>query len=464
MRKNQHTSTSNEQYLQALIENSNELIQVLNPDGSYQYISPSVERLLGITPAEVLNMVTFEFVHPDDLTEAVQEFERVMNDPAHVSTLKLRIRHKNGQWRLFEGTAKNLLDNPLVKGIFINARDITEWEHAAQAIAASEQRLRLMVENLPAGAVHVDGHGIFINKTAEEITGYRREELPTLDVWFEKLYGERKDAIRALYEKRKQTGFPNPRTVPIIRKDGQIRQVRFIAYPYEHGEVWLVRDVTKSVQAEDKLVASLQEKEVLLKEIHHRVKNNLQVIYSLLSLQAGYFSDESVLEALRDSQHRIRSMALVHEKLYQSQDLAHINPAEYIRSLVTQLFNSYQNMATLVRFESDVDESVMLNIDQAIPCGLILNELVTNSLKYAFPTAQQTGEGKITVAIKQQDDEWVVLSVADNGIGLPESIDFETSTSLGLQLVNMLTLQLEGEISVNRQGGTSVTVRFQVEE
>ncbi|RME99486.1 MAG: PAS domain S-box protein [Chloroflexi bacterium] len=464
MGKNQHTPTSNEQYLQALIENSNELIQVLNPDGSFQYISPSVERLLGYTPAEVLNMVTFEFVHPDDLAKARWAFQRVVRKSPYGASRTLRIRHKNGQWRLFEGTARNLLDNPLVKGIVVNARDITEQTRAKQAIAASEKRLRLMVENLPAGAVHVDGHGIFINKTAEEITGYRREELPTLDVWFEKLYGERKEEIQTLYEKRKQAGFPNPRTVPIIRKDGQIRQVRFIVYAYEHGEVWLVSDVTESMQAESQLIASLQEKEVLLKEIHHRVKNNLQVIYSLLSLQAGYFSDKSVLEALRDSQHRIRSMALVHEKLYQSQDLAHINPAEYIRSLVTQLFNSYQNMATLVRFESDVDKSVMLNIDQAIPCGLIINELVTNSLKYAFSTAQHNGEGKITVAMKQQNDGQVILSVADNGTGLPEQIDFETATSLGLQLVNMLTLQLEGQLSVSRQGGTTVTVVFQVEE
>ncbi len=208
-------------------------------------------------------------------------------------------------------------------------------------------------------------------------------------------------------------------------------------------------------RAEKHLRQSLQEKESLLKEIHHRVKNNLQVVVSLLHLQAGRIQDEQVLKVFRDSQSRIRSMALVHEKLYQSPSLSKVDYAAYIRQLATSLFRIHQidPAAVALRIEA---QDIFLDIDLAIPCGLIINELVVNCLKHAFPPGQV---GEVKVKMHAQDDR-LVLVVSDNGVGLPEELDVYATNSLGMELVNVLTKQLDGTMTVERAGGTTFTVAF----
>ncbi|MGH8058481.1 MAG: sensor histidine kinase, partial [Candidatus Entotheonellia bacterium] len=210
----------------------------------------------------------------------------------------------------------------------------------------------------------------------------------------------------------------------------------------------------KGVEA--RLQASLAEKEVLLKEVHHRVKNNLQVVSSLLSLQAGVIQDPHAREVFKDSQRRVRAMALVHEKLYQSKNLAQIDFGAYIHTLVAQLYQLYRVPAQCVTFHITA-EAVMLRIETAIPCGLILQELLSNCLKYAF-LAGRTGE--VHVVLRREPPERYTLVVHDTGVGFPEGVDFHHTQSLGLQLVNLLTEQLDGTIALERGTGTTVTLIF----
>lgn len=210
-------------------------------------------------------------------------------------------------------------------------------------------------------------------------------------------------------------------------------------------------------KVEKQLRDSLREKEVLLKEIHHRVKNNLQIISSLLNLQADYLKDEQAIEIFRVSQNRIDSMSLIHEKLYKSRDLARINLAEYIQDLVASLFNAYEVNPEAITLKISVD-NVLLSIDVAVPCGLMLNELILNSIKHAFPDGRS---GEICIlGIHSNNDNEFLLIVRDNGIGLPKKFDFKNTKTLGLQLVNILTDQLKGTIEINTDRGVEFKIAF----
>ncbi|MDZ7312100.1 MAG: ATP-binding protein [candidate division KSB1 bacterium] len=225
------------------------------------------------------------------------------------------------------------------------------------------------------------------------------------------------------------------------------------------GVIGIAFDITERKSTEDKIKVSLKEKDLLLKEIHHRVKNNLQVIASLLNLQAGYIKDESAHEIFRESQNRIKAMALIHEKLYHSQDLTSIDFASYIRNLAVHLFRSYKINAHAVNLQIEVDP-IVLDIDTAIPCGLIVNELVSNSLKHAFLPPWQGKTGEIRIAMHQHEGKRLALIVSDTGVGFPKDLDFRNTASLGLQLVNTLTEQLEGTIALDTNGGTTFKIMF----
>ena len=219
--------------------------------------------------------------------------------------------------------------------------------------------------------------------------------------------------------------------------------------------VVVLREITERVRAEEQIKASLKEKEVLLKEIHHRVKNNLQVISSLLYLQSKSSKDEEALAMFQESRNRVRSMALVHERLYQSQDLARVDFAEYVRSLANHLFRSYGVNTNVIRLKINSDD-VLLGVDTAIPCGLIINELVSNCLKHAFLEGR---EGEVRIEFRSDDGE-CTLMVSDNGVGFPKDLNFRDTGSLGLQLVNTLVHQLEGTIELDRSSGTAFKITF----
>jgi len=216
------------------------------------------------------------------------------------------------------------------------------------------------------------------------------------------------------------------------------------------------QEVIERKQAEEKIKASLREKEALLKEIHHRVKNNLQVISSLLKLQFGYMKDKRDAEILKECQHRIKSMALVHENLYQSKDLANVNLSEYVKHLVNTLFYSYGVDTSQIKLKMEI-EDVMFGIETAIPCGLIINELVSNALKHAFPEGKK---GEIEIAMHLTDREEIELIISDNGIGIPLDFDLRNAQSLGLKLVNLLIEQIGGKLELDRSKGTKFKIRF----
>ena len=206
--------------------------------------------------------------------------------------------------------------------------------------------------------------------------------------------------------------------------------------------------------SQKRLRLSLEEKDVLLKEIHHRVKNNLQIVSSLFYLQSEYIKDERSLEILKESRNRVRSMALIHEQLYQSDGLSRIDLDRYIHDLTTNLFASYGVQRDTIHLKIDMKD-IYLGVDTAIPCGLIVNELVSNSLKHAFPSGRK---GEIRLEARWYQDGGLELIVGDNGIGFPPECDVLEMESLGLRLVRTLCTQLEGEIKLDRNGGTVFTV------
>ena len=219
----------------------------------------------------------------------------------------------------------------------------------------------------------------------------------------------------------------------------------------------IAHNITERVLNEEKVHQSLKEKEVLLKEVHHRVKNNMQVISSILNLQSSYVTDSYALNLLKESQNRIKTMAYIHESLYQNKTFTSINFSEYITTLTNNILQSYAASTQSVRLELDI-QKIILNLDTSIPAGLIINELVTNSIKHAF---NELNEGIIYINLHTKDNV-LFLEVSDNGKGFPKDIDFKNTNSLGLQLVNTLVEQLNGklELSGNKDGGTSFYINF----
>jgi len=215
-------------------------------------------------------------------------------------------------------------------------------------------------------------------------------------------------------------------------------------------------DITEQKAAERALSEALAAKDVLLREVHHRVKNNLQTISSLLNMQAELLPDLAARPALRDAQRRVHSMALIHEQMYGDKDMDEVDFGEYAKRLTRDLFESFGAAAGRVRLRFALD-SVSLAMDQMIPCGLILNELVTNSLKYAFPGERA---GEILVSLRCGDGRTVTMAVADNGVGLPAPVEGKRSESLGTRIVEILTKQLGGSLDRQSSGGVSATVTF----
>jgi len=245
-----------------------------------------------------------------------------------------------------------------------------------------------------------------------------------------------------------------------LKKDGTYLDVEKIShaitYDGKRARLVLALDVTDRIKAEKELQASLNEKELMLKEIHHRVKNNLQIISSLLTLQSESLKDQTAKEYFADSQNRIKSMAIIHEKLYQTRDFANIDIKEYVNNLVLSLFRAYNITSSQIEVEVDIT-NISLDVDTAIPCGLIINELVSNSLKYAFPAKEK---GKMSITLKALDDEKLQLTVSDNGPGLPQNFEPSKAKSLGLTLVTILTNQLNGEIKMLNDSGTTFIITF----
>ncbi|MBS1636237.1 MAG: PAS domain S-box protein [Bacteroidetes bacterium] len=250
-------------------------------------------------------------------------------------------------------------------------------------------------------------------------------------------------------------------TTDRINRDGSKVYRQYVLYPIknEKGEVLEVSglgfDITENKLNEEKIKQSLQEKEVLLKEVHHRVKNNMQVISSILNLQSSYVKDTYALNLLKECQNRIKSMAFIHEALYQNKNFESVNFTEYISTISKNLLHSYSVNSEKIKLILSLD-NLLLNLDTSIPCGLIINEILSNSLKYAFPDNR---EGIIFVTLKRNNKK-VYIEVGDNGIGIPENVDIKNTQSLGLQLVDTLIEQINGTLTLQRNKGTKFIIEF----
>ena len=328
----------------------------------------------------------------------------------------------------------------------------------------SEENYRSLFQNASIGIFHSLPEGKFlrVNPALAQMLGYvsPEEMISAITNISTQIYldsKKRSDIIAATLEKAGWVYAENR----YRRKDGAILTanlaVRKILNPdstvaYLEG---FVEDITERKQAEEKIQASLREKETMLKEIHHRVKNNLQVISSLLGLQSSYLQDEKSREILQESQERVRIMAQIHTMLYQSEDLARVDFGGFVRDLVGRLQQSYRTAGSSIEVHVDTAD-VSLDIETSIPCGLILNELVSNALKHAFPEGRG---GEVNISMAMVGDRFV-LKVQDNGIGIPESVDFQNPRSLGLELVNLLVGQMNGTIGLQVKGGTTFTITF----
>jgi PAS domain S-box-containing protein len=304
----------------------------------------------------------------------------------------------------------------------------------------------------------IPGKFLEVNAVVSKRLGYTNEELLSMTP-SDLVSPEKSDIIQVNAEKLFKKG-QNTFEIVLVTKDGKEIPVEvnnhFIDYNGKRVSLAVSRDITDRKKSEEQLKSSLEEKIVLLREIHHRVNNNLQIISSLFNLQSNYV-DENSKDILVASQSRVKSMAMIHEKLYQSPDLTRINMKDYIESFVSGLFSLYMVETTAIHLQTDL-EDIEMGIDTAIPVGLIINELVTNSLKHAFPAGNEGGIIEISF---RKEGELLTLKIADNGIGLPERRKIETKKSLGLQLVSNLVNQLDGKMMVSGENGTQVKVQFE---
>ena len=321
-----------------------------------------------------------------------------------------------------------------------------------------------LYNNAPCGYHCLDKDGTFvaINNTALNFLGYTRDEVIQNLKFSDLITIESLATFQEAFSRLPEQSWIYDLEVQMVCKDGTLmpvilnaRAIKDAAGQYVASRSTIF-DITERKQAEDQIKASLQEKEVLLKEIHHRVKNNFQIIASLLNLHSGSIKDQQALEILKAGETRVISMALVHEQLYQSEDLGQINFAEYIQILAANLFDSYEVSSNAIALKIN-SEDIQLSVDVAIPCGLIVNELVLNSLKYAFPSDRK---GEVYIKLYKDDNNQLLLVVNDNGIGLPPNFDLQNTESLGLQIVVALLNQLLGTIVINRNIGTEFKITF----
>ena len=307
------------------------------------------------------------------------------------------------------------------------------------------------------------------------MVGFDRATRPTFERVFQRVHPDDRALVQQTLDRAFRDGTDVDFEHRFLMPDGSVKYVRVVAQAIrdESGNLEYIgagmdvteqhraraaleEDIARRKRAEEQLQASLQEKEALLKEVHHRVKNNLQLISSLLSLQAARIAEPAVAELFAESRNRVRSMALVHENLYRAGNFARISMATHIQNLCAHLTRAYGMNCRRVELAIRIGD-VELDLDRAVPCGLIVNELVSNALKHAFPDARA---GRVCVELQPFGDQQHVLVVGDNGVGLPPDLDCHRADSLGLQLVDDLTQQLHGNIMVNRKGGTTFTMTF----
>jgi PAS domain S-box-containing protein len=352
------------------------------------------------------------------------------------------------------------------------AQSLEEREALLEALSESEEKYRNIVETANEGIALINNGGkiTYLNKKMADMLGYAVEEVVNKTIW-DFVEQEEKSTVTANFEKRR-LGNTDSTEFKLIRKDGSFLWIYVNSKPLfdNDGNFIGVLNLHTDITEHKKAVETLKNSEIARqKEIHHRIKNNLQVISSLLDLQAEKFKnrenirDLEVLEAFRESQSRVISMALIHEELHKGETFEKLNFSSYIEELVDNLLLTYKLGNCDIKLELDLCKNILFDIDTAVPLGIIVNELISNSLKHAFPNRN---EGEIQIKLSKDEDcnTHFTLIVSDNGVGIPENLNIENINSLGLQLLVSLVDQLGGKFELKRDNGTSFTIKFAVKE
>jgi PAS domain S-box-containing protein len=439
-------------------------------EGDWLQVNQAVCQITGYNEEELLATSYQMLTHPDDLHLDLMYAELLHSGALRTCQFEKRYIHKQGHevWVLLHCSL--IRDAQGLPWYYLSQiQDITQRKITETALEESQRFVKSMVETTPDIVYVFDTvarRTVYANHKPMDLLGYTPEQaeaiessgqslsmlvhaddIPRLFASMERVkHAQDGEVIGTEYRMRRADGcwrwFYSRDVVFLRDQSGTVLQM-----------MGITQDVTDRKQAEEHTLTALKEKEILLAEIHHRVKNNLQVISSLLKLQASSIDNPALFEHLRDSQHRIRSMALVHEKLYQAHDFAHIDFVDYVKSLTHFLLRSYSSGSSVphIRIQG---EALSLDIAWAVPLGLIINELVTNALKYAFPHKQR---GDICIHM-QMDNSTLTLTVSDTGVGLPETVDLRHPKTLGLRLVHSLVQQLQGTIVFRSDCGTSITI------
>ena len=441
--------------------NANEFLYLkkahLGLDGKFKKVSPLLSEYLGYTESELLSIKLSYTSHLEDLPKYYRNLFDVNGER---SEFELRFIHKNGRilWTKVKAfTIKDEWDIP--KTIVIYVTDISEYKNLHLQLEQQKGMMQQLlnwhhlVEYNPLPVlISIDGTIRFVNRAGLDLFDVEDKDMMLDKSIF---------TFIEFYDQSERTEFQMlPSTEQcVIKSTGEERMVEAhstpIKYEGEEAVQTVMRDITKAREREQEISESLEEKKILLKEIHHRIKNNLAMISGLLELQIMNLEDKKLQKIIRESQLRIHSMALIHEKLYNSSNLSDISFDQYARELIDTIFNSYQLKYKTISVNYDLDE-IELNIAKAVAAALILNELVSNCFKHAFIGI---ADGLVNISIKKVAGE-ITIIVSDNGVGLPDDFSLEQDDSLGTQLIRNLSIQLEGKLTYESENGATFILRF----
>ncbi len=431
-------------------------------DGVFKYANQAAANATGYSIDEITSWAPNEFanvIHPEDLDFVMEQARKKQaGEKDVVNNYQYRLINKAGETKWVDMYSKTIEYGGHFADL-VTFIDITGRRWAEEALGTAVRQWVSTFDSMGDAVSLLDEDGVIIqcNRATAKLIGKPFTEIIGSNCY--ELIGGPEGP---------ESGCPmgdvlrsRARATKVIRYDDNWLEITIDPILDENGAitgaVHIISDVTERVEADERTKASLREKELMLKEIHHRVKNNLQVISSMLNLQGELGKDIPTEELYRDSQNRIKSMALVHEKLYRSEDLSRIELLDYIDTLISGLKRSYLHETGSVTIGMDV-EDIHLGIDAAIPCGLMINELVSNSLKHGFPDGR---EGSITIGFHRSEEGGMVLSVVDDGIGMPEGADPREMESMGMVLIRTLVEQLEGSIEILNGPGVGFRIEFE---
>lgn len=435
------------------------IVWALNPQGETTLLSRGWHEFTGQSVEETRGLGTAEVIHPDDRARVVERVQEALRGQRLFQD-DYRIRAADGTYRWAFGRARPWFDaTGAFLGLVGSVIDISDRKAAEERLLQSETRFRTFVDHATDGFFLHDETGLVldVNRQTCEALGYSREELIGMYPRdFDPSYSpERVALLMARLDREESVVFDTIHR----RKDGTEFPVEVRVRRFTDGvrrlSVALVGNISARKAAEEQLRAALEEKQVLLREVHHRVKNNLQVVCSLFDMQLHQAPTSDAAGILREAQNRVHSMALIHEQLYQQHTLSSIDFADYLRVLVSQLVGAYHSVGADLILELDL-EPLELPVDAAIPCGLIINELTSNILKHAF-IKRTTGSIRITI---DRHHDLVNLTVSDDGSGIADGVDPYNPKTLGLRLVTALTDQINGSVCFENRDGTTVRLAF----